>query len=31
MALISSGPARNGAYWFGAPRGYQRLLLLQEP
>jgi hypothetical protein len=25
MALISSGPATNGAYWFESPGGYQRL------
>jgi hypothetical protein len=25
MALISSGPAANGAAWFESPGGYQRL------
>jgi hypothetical protein len=25
MALISSGPATNGAHWFESPGGYQRL------
>src|ERR1700674_3736166 len=25
MALISSGPATNGAHWFCSPGGYQRL------
>ena len=30
MALISSGPATNGAHWFESPGGYQRRLLLQE-